>query len=658
MRWVPIPPINVHSIDLSSYMSSFNLETNKWQLSGWTPDMWRLSQSMELGSVSKPEVACVPCRVPGSAQKALRDAGILPDWNVGLNARLCEWVENRHWMYETRLPEVAAADAARIRFEGLDGHGEVWIDRQKVLDFNNAFLPYEADLTGALGPDRERILRVIFLCSPRFLGQTGYTSRITDWKPRFNYTWDWMPRLVQIGIFGTVTLEVGDTEPLKDIGVFTTFDPTDSAGSVHFRGLEPSVTAVLRDGETEIASMGQQDGDWTWKDLRVERWEPNGNGVAQLYTLELSAGTDKRTMRVGFRDIVWKSCKGAALDADPWLCCVNGRDTFLQGVNWTPIRPNFADLTQADYRLRLEVYRKMGMNCVRIWGGGFAEHLWLYELCDEMGILVWQDFPLSSSGLDNWPPESEGVMDVAISIAEQSIRRLRHHACLFLWCGGNELQGGMDGGKEGIGLPATLGHPLLARFAEAVMKGDPPRRFVATTSSGPRFTAAGADFGKNLHWDVHGPWAVDHVDIKPWQDYWRKDDALFRSEMGNAGAQPADLMETYLGDCDFRHASVENPYWQRVIFWFELGQFLESWGERPWGIQDYVEWSQTRQGDKLAFAIQTYKARFPACGGMILWMGHDAFPCPVNTSLLDFLGRPKPACAKITEALRNVLPPA
>src|SRR6187399_2060736 len=99
-------------------MKSVPLESNKWQLSGWTPDMWRLLQSMEMASISKPEIAHLPCKVPGSVQKALLDAGLLPDWNVGLNSRSCEWVENRHWIFETQLPEVDGADGIRIRFEG------------------------------------------------------------------------------------------------------------------------------------------------------------------------------------------------------------------------------------------------------------------------------------------------------------------------------------------------------------------------------------------------------------------------------------------------------------------------------------------------------------------------------------------------------------
>lgn len=639
-------------------MTRIDLGRQDWQLSGWTPDTWRLLNNMELGAAMRPEIAPISCRVPGSVQQALLEAGLLPDWNVGLNSRACEWVENRHWMFETEFA-VPAEGGARLCFEGLDGVGEIWIDDKKAAEFSNAFLPLEIDLQKAA--DVKHRLQVVFLCPPRWLGQICRTSEIRDWKPRFNYTWDWIPRMVQIGISGAVTLETGPPSALDGMRFFSGFDPERGVGSLHFffdgEGNAHSVQAVLRDGDRETGRVEIPPGGapYHWEVFSVEPWQPNGNGESKLYELELTAGDDKKVWRVGFKHITWKPCAGAPSGADPWICCINGEDTFLQGVNWTPIRPNFADLTREDYALRLRAYQAMGMNCIRVWGGGCNEPCWLYDLCDELGLLVWQDFPLSSSGIENWPPEDPRILSEALAIASYQIARLQKHSCLALWCGGNELQGGLDGEKTGAGLPATLEHPLLGAFAHLVEERDPNTRFVPTTASGPRFMANGADFGCGMHWDVHGPWAVDKVGMEPWQDYWKNDDALFRSEMGNPGAQSSDLICRYLGDCDFQDARLANPYWQRFGWWFEMDEFLEERGDLAWEIEDYVAWSQQRQEAKLAYAVKTFKARFPACGGLLIWMGHDSFPCPVNTSLLDFDGNPKPVCAALTKVLSSTL---
>ena len=119
---------------------------------------------------------------------------------------------------------------------------------------------------------------------------------------------------------------------------------------------------------------------------------------------------------------------------------VNDAPVFLQGVNWTPIRTTFADVSRADYHLRLSRYREMGCNLIRVWGGAFLEKSCFYELCDEYGLLVWQELPLSSSGLNNAPPEDAQSVAVLQTIALSYIQRRQHHVSLLLWCGGNELE--------------------------------------------------------------------------------------------------------------------------------------------------------------------------------------------------------------------------
>ena len=192
----------------------------------------------------------------------------------------------------------------------------------------------------------------------------------------------------------------------------------------------------------------------------------------------------------------------------------------------------FADLARESYRKLIEQYADLGCNVFRVWGGAFLEKSWLYDLCDEHGILVWQEFPLSSSGHENWPHEDEPSMQTLEQTAESYVRRRQHHASLLMWCGGNELQGGMDGSKTGTGIPVGLDHPLMQRWKALVQREDPGRRFVPTSASGPRFLADAAHYGQGLHWDVHGPWKAPAPTVEEWETYWRGDDALFRSETG------------------------------------------------------------------------------------------------------------------------------
>jgi beta-mannosidase len=193
----------------------------------------------------------------------------------------------------------------------------------------------------------------------------------------------------------------------------------------------------------------------------------------------------------------------------------------------------------------------------------------------------------------------------------------------------------------------TPEHPLIKRLAEIVERDDPGRRFVPTSASGPRFTADAGDFGKGLHWDVHGPWRGES------KAYWAADDALFRSEVGAPGASPAALIEQFAGGLAPTPGTAANPLWRRFAWWIEWPEFVARHGREPRDLREYVAWSQARQAEALARAARACKRRFPRCGGFIVWMGHDSFPCPANTAILDFDGNPKPAALALAEVFRN-----
>jgi beta-mannosidase len=389
----------------------------------------------------------------------------------------------------------------------------------------------------------------------------------------------------------------------------------------------------------------------------VRPWHPNGNGEQRLYTVHVrlldrdGAALDQETRRTGFRTIRWKPCAGAPADAEPWRCEVNGVDTFLQGVNWVPPRAVYADVTEDDYRARLELYRDTGCNVLRVNGVGVLERESFYALCDELGIMVWQEFPLSSSGLDNWPPETADAIRDLRAIAAGFITRRRHHPSLLLWSGGNELQGTLDGGKVGMGKPVDYRHPLIAALREVAHELDPTRRFIATSPTGPRAGAAPEDFGKGLHHDVHGPWNWSGP-LQGWFDYWDGADALFYSEVGMPGAAPADLIRRYGGEMALP-GDASNPFWTHTFgWWIQWPDYLEAGGDAQ-DLEAYVAWSQARQAEALAYAARACKRRFPDCGGFIIWMGHDCYPCPVNTAAVDFRGRPKPAMIALGEVFRG-----
>jgi len=636
----------------------------EWNLTGWTPELWRLQKTAELGLDANAEISSVPVVVPGSVQNALRSAGIIPDWNIGYNARLCEWVENRHWIYETAIPDTWLTKDMKYRLvcEGLDYSGWIVLNGKEVAVFRGSHMPHVFDLSNRL-KEHGNILKIVFDMPPRWLGQFGRTSRIKEWKVRFNYMWDWTVRLVQLGIWDKLYFEVTDGNMIRELRCCAAANPGDSSGTLKVNGWVEGAAAVisisleqngqiLRTEELHPADFNLSGADWN---LPVDLWWPNLHGNQPLYRLTVKAldgdrqVIDCRERTIGFKHVEWKPCQGAPPHADPWLCSVNGKDIFLQGVNWVPIRPNFADVTDDHYRRYLTQYRDLGFNLLRVWGGAMLEKEIFYRLCDELGIMVWQEFPLSSSGVDDYPPDEPQAIQDIVAVTKTYIARRHHHVSLLIWCGGNELIT-----REGDAYrPVDASHPLVRQLQSTVTELDPIHRFLVTSPSGPTVHGNPGTFGYGLHWDIHGPWRPERG-LEEWRQYWLNDDALFRSELGACGASPVELIRKYAGDMNPLPINGDNPLWKRPInWWLEINQFINEHNRHPVNVEEYVVWSQERQQQALCIAIKACKDRFPRCGGICVWMGHDCFPCAANTSIIDFEGNLKPAAKAIGMILKS-----
>ena len=643
-----------------------DLSKNRWTVSGWVPNLWRLMLTAELGETPNAEIMGVPAPVPGSVQQALLNAKLLPDWRVGENWRQCEWVENRHWIYETTISRPAPTPGRRtvLECDGLDYSGWVFINDKQVGEFKGTHIPHKFDLTDALKEGLNK-LRIIFDLPPRWLGQFGFTSQVREWKTRFNYTWDWQPRLVQAGIWESIRVVESGGLLISNLHCVGDADIKIGTGILRAKADIPSgdfaIRAVLRYRDHVVHTQDISSKEFSrkgivWRNLPVDLWWPNLMGLRHLYDVQFDligpGGAVEHTLhrRVGFRHIEWKACEGAPKGADPWICVVNGKPVFLQGVNFPPTLPNYADTPDERYRKLLTTYADLGVNTFRVNGVGHLERELFYNLCDELGILVWQDVPLSSSGVDNVPPDDAVSIKGITEILRHFISQRNHHPSLFLWCGGNELH---YKDPTGFGVPVTTKHPMIAAMDRTVRDLDPGRRFIPSTATGPRFNADAKDFGKGLHWNTHGPWKLAGT-MEEWRTYWEADDSLFRAESGAPGAAPVSQIMEFVGSLNPMPVSAVNPAWRRPLtWWIEDGAYATEHKRAPESLEEYVVWSQKRQTDALVIAVGACKRRFPKCGGILLWCGHDAFPCPANTSILDYRGNPKPAALALKRIWRG-----
>ncbi|MCE5258740.1 MAG: hypothetical protein LLG44_06710 [Chloroflexi bacterium] len=653
-----------------------DLSKLEWTLIGWLPNTWAWmgdKQAIDLRRYQCTPV--IPAVVPGSVQDDLLRAGLIPDWNVGLNSLQCEWVEHRHWEYrcQVQLPAGWAGQRVTLHAEGLDYAGFVLVDGRQVAEFSGSHIPHEFDLTDVLQGGEHR-LSLIFTEAPHEQGQIGYTSRSHYFKSRFNYGWDWCVRLVPLGIWDNLWLLTAGDVRLNACLPQTHYDSTQGIGSLGFRIQVSSSAAqqlhcrvTVRDGGEPIYStvldctFGAGKSETALElpgSFRVEPWWPSGMGEQKLYQATLALEDldgitlDSWSGQVGFRHIRWLPCEGAPANAEPWICEVNGMPLFLQGANWVPIRMTYGSVTPAMYDKLLTTYAQVGFNLLRVWGGGVLEKEVFYNRCDELGLLIWQEYPLSSSGIDNVPPHMPESLAALAEIARSYIWRRGGHASLLCWCGGNELfyEKGLSKPK-----PVDNSDPCIAILAGLSAELTPHTRFLSSSPSGPSMWFDAELAGQGMHHDVHGPWAVPES-MAAWKEYWDKHDALFVSEVGVPSCSPAKMLRDYAGNMDPWPPTADNPYWlYRAPWWIEWDQLAPVYHfsvDNP-ELERFVAASQELQAEALVYLVRKCKERFPRCGGVMLWHGHDLYPCPSNNSVIDYDGVPKPAALALSEVYKS-----
>lgn len=663
-------------------MQSMLLNGSDWTLTGYWQHQWKLMDAPDLGQWLRQPIPPMPATVPGAVHADLLRAGVIADWQDGLNAEKCEWVNNREWALSREVTVPADWDGPiALECDGLDYSGCVMVDGKQVGRFEGTHLRHCFDLTDKVSPGQTFRLEFLFDLAPAVEGVYGYTSTTRIFKPRFGYYWDWCPRLVNVGIWQDVRLVCRDPAIFSQVRVLARVKDDLTSGRVRVVGQVAGEVArvryELRDPDGRVVAAGEEsvgpqmskrtgrrdEGvlraqsetevplNITLRVPEVRRWWPATLGEQALYdlTVELIDRTGRANDRiertVGFRQVRWLPNPGAPPGAKPYLCEVNGVPLFIRGINWVPLSPFHGTVTATQYETVLRQYWQMNVNLLRVWGGAVLETPTFYDLCDRLGLMVWQELPLSSSGIENWPPEDPDVIEHLQTIAAEYVERRGHHASHVLWCGGNELQGAMDGSKQGIGKPVDELHPLMARWQTLLEELDPGKRFQASSPSGPTFYAHADNYGKQMHHQVHGPWGNLPSDER--YDYWNRDDSLFRSESGSPGCASLESLERHKGDQSLwpprdtnRHWLVPTAAW---IPWNDVNREFGPIADEPASLPTLVKASRYLQAESYRYAAEATRRRYPTCSGYIIWMGHDCVHNLANNSVIEIDGSTKPA---------------
>jgi beta-mannosidase len=504
----------------------------------------------------------LPARLPGSVLDDLQRAGEIRDPYHERNSLLAEWVPERAWIYRRRV------SGGRIRFAGVDHEATVLIDGDQVAHHVGAFTPFEVDV-----PDGEHQLAVVVHAAPESEPQVGRTSRVRVHKSRMGYGWDFCPRLVHQGIWRSV---VQGAPP----EVFPRVKLEDGVGTVEVDG-----EVVLRVESPEL-------------------WWPNGLGEQRLYR----AGD----FDVGFRTVQFEH----------YRFVVNGVPMPIRGWNWVPIDALYGVPRPEKLSRLLGLAVDANVNLLRVWGGGVLESHEFYDLCDRLGLLVWQEFSQSSSGNESVPSDDPAFIATMAADAREIVPRLRRHPSLVLWCGGNELD-------------ADDSTPVLGALRKVVRDLDPERAWLATSPVGER--------------DVHGPW--EHQGLRGHNEHYDTRTSLLHSEFGVEGMTNRRALEALIDEEHRWPCDRSNPVYEHLGAWWNNAPLVqEAFGGQIADVDTMRRASQWLQYEGLRYAVEATLRRG---AGVIPWQFNEPFPNAWCTCAIDYHGEPKPAYHGVARAYRG-----
>jgi beta-mannosidase len=624
----------------------------------------------------------LPATVPGVVQWDLQKHGVIPDPYRDLHEQDVQWVGERDWLYRCRFTwappegESAGEDAAALCFSGLDTVATVWLNGQRILESDNMFHAHRVPVGTVLRAGENEL--VILFESALRVGRArqeaatpmpvwnGDQSRVNVRKAQYQYGWDWGPCLLTAGPWRPIWLEECSSARLADLSAHVNL-------SDGLRQAKVEATATvehperLADGTLRLAlfSPGGEELAGVMLPLaesvshvfsleQPELWWPHGYGAQPLYRLVAilergEALLEERAMRFGLRRLRLLQDDVTGEPGASFRFDVNDVPIFCGGANWIPCDLILPRVTEDRYRALLQLAVDANMHMLRVWGGGIYEAEIFYDLCDELGLLVWQDF-LFACGI--YPAHDDFTASVRVE-AEQAVRRLRHHPCLALWCGNN----------EDYEIARSLGRPLRGRITEAF----PARTIyedllpeVCGRLDPDRPYWPGSPYSGNSNDDATSGdqhvWSIWHEPVRPYQDY-PETGGRFVSEFGMAALPSVDSLSRMTQQAGERYPG------SRVLdFHFKAGggvrrlaTYMAENLRVPGDITLYGYATQVMQAEALGIAFRGWRRRFAGpgrygSGGALVWQLNDCWPA-ISWSIVDDGLVPKLAYYAVRRAL-------
>ena len=638
---------------------------------------WRLGKFEKDGEKKgayKPEYddsSWLRVNVPSEVHLELLRNGLIEDPFYYMNLDKYLWIPAHEWWYRLRfkLPSSIAFSKAFLVFHGLDTLATVWLNGKKVGSFKNMFRRYELDITDEILREGENVLAVrlasILECSSKSIEFKDWSEwRAKEWlgfRPKFrkaqmSFGWDIAPKLLTVGIWKDVELILVRNAMIEDVHIITKVIEEGKEAEVnaviqiasYMPGKELHVISSILDGDNLIAKSkkvikterGLQEVVFKFKISNPKLWWPWDVGEPYLYLFKVNLYCDNeledsRSIKFGIREV--KLLTRGSSGGNTFRFLINGKPIYVRGINWTPPDAIFVRISKERYEELLRKVKDMNANMLRVWGGGIYPHEVFYDLCDKMGIMIWQDFMFACA----YYPKDEEFLSEAREEATDVVKRLRNHPSIVLWCGDNECDAMFH----------PEGHPLNRKVLKEVCeKLDPTRPYWPSSPCGGE--KPNSPYEGDTHIWHHGEYYRSSVYEK------ELGMALFISEIGHLSCPDRKTLESYipkekLWPPNESYRFGYHPWSLRRLKRLERAM-KAYWDEIPDVLDEYIRVAQLLQAEAYKYWVEKCRRRKFSNSGIVLWNVTDCWP-QCSDSIIDYYGRPKLAYYYVKVAFSPIL---
>lgn len=627
------------------------------------PDEWHFSQSGD-----KERYAA---HVPGSLYTDLHAATLIPDPYTKTNEQDVQWVQEKEWEYTGILTGNIKAEAqqyshAELVCEGLDTYASVYFNDTLVMETDNMFRCWRKDIKKLTR--EQNVIRIVFhpvlKKAKDEASKLNYTlpegERVFTRKAQYHYGWDFAPRLLNSGITKPVSLHFWNdariasirfiqqrADSLKASGDFKVNLQCGKPGNYQLQllsdfGEKKTVSLNLKKGNNEITVP-----------VAVEYpklWWCNGMGEANTYEADFylvkdSLTLEASTQHIGFRTL--ELVQGKDAFGKSFYFKLNGKPFFIKGANYSAQD----QLRTSDYPF-LHSLAGAGFNMLRVWGGGIYESDKFYSMCDEYGLLVWQDFMFACA---MYPGDKKFIQNVKQEITEQ-VTRIQHHPCIALWCGNNES----DEGWKNWGWQKQFAYSqkdsaeiwknyttLFQKEIPAVIKSlDPKHPYISTSPAIGWGHKESLLEGDSHYWGVW--WGKEPFDV------YEKKVGRFVSEYGFQSLPSVVTYRKYCTDSLSLNSPCVKQHQKHKEGFAIIDEYMQRDYKIPEKFEDYIYVSQLLQAAGMKTAIEAHRRAKPYCMGTLFWQLNDCWPA-ASWSVIDYNGNRKAAFYEVQRGYKDIL---